>query len=383
MGYEILQTHELYQYEKSDDLFKSYVDTFIGIKQAASALPSNMDPDEYKRQFKQHMGFECPEGEYNEGKRAVAKLCLNSLWGKFAQRKQLEKVRYVYSKEQMLGIMNDSKVEIKSVMNLTEDTSVVKIMDKTETLNNNAHNATMTIAAFTTAHARLVLYEFNQRYGRQVLYNDTDSAIITYDPTNPEHIEPPVPGNFLGEWTDELDGGYIDRFSSIGPKSYCYHVQMPDGSDYSVMKMKGVTLDYANSQELTYDSFEEMLLSCGDEQVTTTNEHYIDVAPHRRPSQPIRSVKRSKVTRLDIPSLKRRMLQDEQGIGSVPFFHIEDDHVHRIAGREIPSKEEMVEHSKAVILSHEQFSLECDPAVRDKVRALHAEIMEKFNQNQS
>lgn len=65
------------------------------------------------------------------------------------------------------------------------------------------------IAAFTTAWARLKLYSEMDRLGRSVLYHDTDSIIYASDGTN----DPPL-GNFLGEFTDELDGDTISTFVS-------------------------------------------------------------------------------------------------------------------------------------------------------------------------
>lgn len=65
------------------------------------------------------------------------------------------------------------------------------------------------IASFTTAWARLKLYEEMDKLGEAVLYHDTDSVIYASDGLN----DPPL-GNFLGEFTDELDGDVISCFVS-------------------------------------------------------------------------------------------------------------------------------------------------------------------------
>ncbi|GIY68317.1 uncharacterized protein CEXT_220931, partial [Caerostris extrusa] len=64
-------------------------------------------------------------------------------------------------------------------------------------------------AAFTTAWARLKLYQEMDKLGENVLYHDTDSIIYASDEMN----DPPL-GNFLGEFTDELDGDEIATFVS-------------------------------------------------------------------------------------------------------------------------------------------------------------------------
>lgn len=65
------------------------------------------------------------------------------------------------------------------------------------------------IATFTTAWARMKLYSEMDKLGDAVLYHDTDSIIYAQNGQN----DPPL-GNFLGEFTDELNGGVITTFVS-------------------------------------------------------------------------------------------------------------------------------------------------------------------------
>lgn len=65
------------------------------------------------------------------------------------------------------------------------------------------------LASFTTAWARLKLYDEMDKLGRDVLYHDTDSIIYSSNGNN----DPPL-GNFLGDFTDELNGGLIKTFVS-------------------------------------------------------------------------------------------------------------------------------------------------------------------------
>ena len=70
------------------------------------------------------------------------------------------------------------------------------------------------IAAFVTAHARLQLYSYLEMLQDRVLYYDTDSVIYI---ERPGTCSPPT-GDYLGDMTDELDGGHITEFVSGGPK---------------------------------------------------------------------------------------------------------------------------------------------------------------------
>lgn len=71
------------------------------------------------------------------------------------------------------------------------------------------------LAAFTTCHARMKLYAEIDKLDKAVLYFDTDSIIYASNGEN----DPPL-GNFLGEFTDELDGESIQKFVSGMHLSY-------------------------------------------------------------------------------------------------------------------------------------------------------------------
>jgi hypothetical protein len=88
-GYQILRLHEVWHFpEQSDVLFKEYVDTFLKIKQEASGYPKGCVTTEqrqtYVAEYLEHEGIELdPEKiTHNPGLRALAKLMLNSFWGK-------------------------------------------------------------------------------------------------------------------------------------------------------------------------------------------------------------------------------------------------------------------------------------------------------------
>jgi hypothetical protein len=51
--------------------------------------------EEYRKAVKENQGIELGIIENNPGKRAVAKICLNSLWGKFGQRQNMGPTEYV------------------------------------------------------------------------------------------------------------------------------------------------------------------------------------------------------------------------------------------------------------------------------------------------
>ena len=88
-GYKVLKIHEVWHWDQTTDkLFKDYVDTFLKIKQEASGYPKECVTDEQKQRYSdeyyEHEGIRLDPNkiEYNSGLRSLAKLALNSLWGR-------------------------------------------------------------------------------------------------------------------------------------------------------------------------------------------------------------------------------------------------------------------------------------------------------------
>ena len=125
------------------------------------------------------------------------------------------------------------------------------------------------IAAFTTAYARLKLYNLLDQLQEQVLYYDTDSVIYVHEPGKPE----PALGDYLGDLTDELDGDYITEFMSGGPKNYAYVTN----NDKRVTKIRGITLDYATSKKLNFETMRSLIhlyVNCGIQAKVTADNPF-------------------------------------------------------------------------------------------------------------
>ena len=101
------------------------------------------------------------------------------------------------------------------------------------------------IAAFTTAYARLQLYEELDMLQKRVLYYDTASVIYL---TQPGQTEPRL-GNYTGDLTDESGGEHITVFASGGPKNYCYKTN----TGKTEVKVRGITLDCTACQKVNFE----------------------------------------------------------------------------------------------------------------------------------
>ncbi|KAK7605181.1 hypothetical protein V9T40_007039 [Parthenolecanium corni] len=249
-GYKITKIHEVWDFEASDQLWKGYIRDFIKIKLETS--PHSYESNEaYARDIKEKMGIDLDLkniGE-NPGKRALAKLCLNSLWGKFGQRNNMPATEFVTDACRFYEILLDDRLQDINVLYLTDEMLQVNYKYKDKYLENK-YNTNIFIAVYTTAQARLKLYDQLSALDRAVLYCDTDSIMYIDDGTNTIKS-----GEMLGEWTDELNGDYIDKWLCTGPKSYFYHTS----KGKTCTKVKGFTLHHANAEKINEEALDKLI----------------------------------------------------------------------------------------------------------------------------
>ena len=115
----------------------------------------------------------------------------------------------------------------------------------------NYNNTNIFVAAFTTAHAREMLYRVLDKLDDQVLGYDTDSCWYIRRPGG-NTIDT---GDSLGEHTDELNGKHIVKWVGTGPKSYAYETNNGDVT----CKVKGFTLNYANGLKINGDVMNDII----------------------------------------------------------------------------------------------------------------------------
>jgi hypothetical protein len=275
--YQLDQIYEVWHFpESSQNLFASYINTFLKIKQEASGFPDQcqtaQQQQDYIEEIQQREGImmNLLDIEKNPVRQTIAKLFLNCLWGKFAQRLQLPKCQYLTEEAELQEKLNDSTLEIKGIELLENndhpenDMMLINYQEKNEFVE-DCPFGNVVLACFTSAHARLHLYETLQPLGERVLYFDTDSIIYQHDESqfNPTIV------NSLGGWTDELSGDHITKYMSGGPKNYAYETQ----GGKSVCKVKGLTLKYRASQIVSPATLEKMLK--GEEEVHVRYPHFI------------------------------------------------------------------------------------------------------------
>ncbi|XP_011859145.1 PREDICTED: uncharacterized protein LOC105556661 [Vollenhovia emeryi] len=277
-GYLVTEVSELWQYKvtrydrvtRQGGLFVEYINSFLQLKQEASGWPSECADDEakerYLREYEEIEGIALDRNNIarNPGLRSVAKLCLNSFWGKFGQRSNLPNTEIVKSPQRFATLLTSPEHEITNILPVNDELLYVSWRLREEAVAASPMT-NVVIAAYTTAQARLKLYEYLELLDRRVLYYDTDSCIYV-STGEPDEYEPRT-GNFLSDMTDELEsygrGSYIESFVSGGPKFYAYIVRTPEGRTREVCKIKGITLNYNNSLIVNFNSIRKLLTDRG------------------------------------------------------------------------------------------------------------------------
>ena len=265
--YKILRTYEVWHFKKStDSLFKGYIRRFMKIKLESSCynFKSKDEEEAFKVRIKDRLDIDVNKFEFNAGLRSIAKLCLNSLWGKFGQCNNMSQTKYVTDVSEFYRILLDDKLDNKNFQFINDDMVQMTYNFKDQFVD-NSNNTNIYIACFTTSHARLMLYDKLDYLKEKVLYFDTDSIIYADDNTKSV-----CTGDMLGDMTDEIPGKGISSFVSTGSKSYSFKY----GNDEQKSAIKGFTLNHENSNLLNHDSLSKIVRKQTRE-ITIVNENKI------------------------------------------------------------------------------------------------------------
>lgn len=196
----------LYDY---DYVFKDYVDFYFRIKQEAER-----NGDKITRMF--------------------AKLMMNSLYGKFAQRvREFEKIDYV-------PLMNFGTIFVNDIVN-NERYKLYFINSEAYKLKREEklfYDSNVAIASHVTAYARMYLYYLMKKAGlNNVYYVDTDSLFVNKQ--GYENLKDLI-GNGLGELKLE---GISNNVIIFGCKDYIFENEI---------KLKGISNDSVKISDNAY-----------------------------------------------------------------------------------------------------------------------------------
>ena len=235
--------HEGVLFKKGTNVFNEYVDFFFKVKDEA-------------------------EIQKNEGLRSLAKLLLNSLWGKLGQRSYAVKewVEYTERRDYLLQKFESGEFELISCI-LKDEHRVFFEYRKKEDLN-NLENTACHIAAFVSMWGRVILHKkLLSQHGMRALYCDTDSAIVYLRGGIDSML---YTGDKLGDLTDEVTKmapknfgqAYISEIVLLAPKTYALKIKDKQSDKvYVKVVCKGFEPSFANSKHVHFDSFKELVFT--------------------------------------------------------------------------------------------------------------------------
>ncbi|XP_022798386.1 uncharacterized protein LOC111336541 [Stylophora pistillata] len=208
MGYQLKRIHEVWHFEhKRRGLFALYVDTWLKIKPKSSGYPAWCQKEEqkshYVQQYKEREGIDLDLAMIakNPGRKATAKLMLNSFWGNFGQNCNKSKTHQITHPTSLLNLIDDPLEQIQDIRVLSPE--LVEVVAKHDDQDPDKGRATNVFIAAFTCQARLKLYESLEILKDRVLYYDSDSKVYKWKPGETEIAL----GDYLGDMTNELDEG--------------------------------------------------------------------------------------------------------------------------------------------------------------------------------
>ncbi len=293
-GWRLKKIYWIQDYaDKSDTLFKEYISLLVAQKIHSSSDPPP-DFDELAQRWEQRFGVKLDRSKMrkNPGLRALAKLMLNSLWGKISERYKndfcvnVNSAEFrVYEQKEYLG-----DVKLTQKLRLGNDSWLLtgqredldqKTADWDKKQKEHRQRTSVAIGSYVTMWGRRMLWQEMERLGSRVVYHDTDSIIYEYD-QNAMYNTPT--GDLLGDWEEELDGRPIIEFVALAPKTYGYRylatpVDIPEdaslewyqqytpyevyqGKLYPVkeeLKVKGFKLHHDARTAITFDGLLDLL----------------------------------------------------------------------------------------------------------------------------
>ena len=312
-GYVLDRVHRFDKYKKRPGLWNDFIKRLYVDKLSYSQTEpcSREYMEETARIYEERFGMgdmireSYPRWEDNPVKRQVAKIMLNSGWGKHCQRPNMSRTEIIADDDfqasaNFVAEFEDERFSLKSIYPMTS-----KIAYEKSPLNNtyhNFHNSYIPAGVFVPAYGRLMLYEQLDRLGKNVLYHDTDSIIALQR----SHGYQVPTSDIWGDWAEEKDSKIgIVSFTAIAPKSYGYRLS----NGKTVTKFKGVCLKYAHSDILNLDKMNDMIESHlrGEQLVVSVPQMSMDFSKKTLETRTTHSLKQVK---FDAEVLKGKLHTD-------------------------------------------------------------------------
>jgi hypothetical protein len=187
-GYKVMQVLEVYKYQVTQfdpstgkgGLFARYTDTFVRLKAEASGYPSwvtcTEDENRYVASFKAKESIDLDKAciRPDAAKRALAKLCLNSMWGKLTERNNRTKTRMISEPNELYRFLATPGIEVASLIFVSDSVVWASRRYTDEEKIPHLKHTNKVIGAYVTTGARIHLYKYLDRLQENAIYCGRD-----------------------------------------------------------------------------------------------------------------------------------------------------------------------------------------------------------------
>jgi DNA polymerase family B len=238
---EVMMLHEGLLFDRGTNVFNGYVDFFFKVKQDA-------------------------ELQGNSGLRELAKLLLNSLWGKLGQRSY--SIREWVQDETRLDFLikqfDNGNFQLINIEN--RETFRVYVQYRKKEDFNNLSNTNYQLAAYVSMWGRVTLHKkMLSVHGQRMVYSDTDSGVVYVRAGDTI----PYMGDNIGDLTDEVPKlvkgmGFIEPYIQeavfVAPKTYALKIKDAQSDrEYCKVVCKGFESSYAAAVTINYEAMKELV----------------------------------------------------------------------------------------------------------------------------
>lgn len=257
LGYKLRIIRGYIAPNSSTDIFRSYILHFMKQKILASDKPK--DYEAMCQKLNDMYGVELnQEPAPDPVIRAIAKLMMNSLYGKFAERRH-DQQEFMTPQQffELLRRQRTGDVTINSFPVFTPDQLQVKV-SYVENQNTKAKSKTYPlIAAYVTAMGRVLLHSegiqkiCDKGCGHNIAAMDTDSIMFRQDSRNRPNIE--LASNIFGKFEDEVPAehrgvGHV----CLGPKSYIMYFIKNDSKEIARLALSNLESLFPKDRALSF-----------------------------------------------------------------------------------------------------------------------------------
>jgi hypothetical protein len=163
--YDVFE-YQTIQYDpqsREGGLFVDYINTLLKLKAEASGFPvwvqTHEDEESYIKAFYESEGVQLDRNSKrpNVAKRGIAKLCLNSMWGKLTKRNNRPKTRMISEPRELYRLLATPGIEVGTLLFCSDDVWASWTLTEEEQAPSLRHTQDV-LGSDVTAGARLRLW---------------------------------------------------------------------------------------------------------------------------------------------------------------------------------------------------------------------------------